>query len=147
MKRKPLCSIKHFKRMISSFKKISREQVDRNEYLLKHHFQELDEFFNEPLNNEITNDSVFNIMLEALTDKFKQNPYKTKSGFDWVYQTDGFILNNYKFWVSYTIQDKLGQRIKKEELTDKYIVFKIHMQVDNHRKRRISNWSVPIVWH
>jgi len=144
MNRKPICSIKHFQRMIQSFKKISREQVDRNEYLTKHHFEQLNEFFNEPLNPEFTNDSVFHIMLEALYEKFKQNPYKTKSGFDWVYPTDGFILKNYKFWVSYTVQDNLGQRIKKEHLNDKFVVFKIHMQVDNHRKRRICSWSVPI---
>lgn len=137
--------------MISSFKKISREQVDRNEYLLKHHFEQLDEFFNEPLNNEITNNSVFHLMLDALCEKFKQNPYKTKSGFDWVYQTDGFILNNYKFWVSYTIEDDNGLRVKKPkeitknyELDGKFIVFKIHMQVDNHRKRRICRWCIPL---
>lgn len=133
--------------MILSFKKISREQVDRNEHLLTHHFEQLDEFFNEPLNNDYSDKSVFHLLLDALTHRFKQNPYKTKSGFDWVYQTDGFVLDNYKFWVSYTIQDDLGQRIKKYELNDKIIVFKIHMQVDNHKKRRICAWSIPITWH
>jgi len=143
MNRKPICSIKHFQRMIQSFKKISREQVNRNEHLLKHHFEQLDDFFNEPLNPEFANYSGFHIMLEALCEKFKQNPYKTKSGFDLTYRNN-IISKNYKFWVSYTIQDNLGQRIKKEYLNDKFIIFKIHMQVDNHKKIRISSWSIPI---
>lgn len=145
MKRKPICSNKHFKRLLESFNKISTAQVDRNEHLIKHHYDMLNDFFNHPIT--IQSDSVFELMLLTLNEKFKQNPYKTKSGYDWVYPTDGFILDNYKFWVSYTIEDENGCRIKKDSFKDKFIVFKIHMQVDNHKKRRISKWSVPITWH
>jgi hypothetical protein len=144
MEKKPICGIKHFERMIHSYKKISREQIDRNEHLKKHHFYYLDKFFNEPY---VNNDSVFHILLKALLNKFKQNPYKIKSGFDWVYQTDGFVLNNYKFWVSYTVEDNFRQSEDNNKLSDKSLVFKIHMQVDNHRKKKISSWSIPITWN
>ena len=136
MATKPICSIKHFKRMLNSFRKIALKQINNNPNSSKSFsdcYAVLDEGAEEK--------SPLDYLCDKLLLRFKMNPLKTHSCFcksvDWNYN---------KLWASYTVEDEDKRRIKDRNFTNKNLVFKVYVKIDVHGKRRIARWTVPITW-
>lgn len=81
----------------------------------------------------------FQNILDILLKNFKSNPRKTKSALKYKVSSD---FNN-SFYVSYTFEDENGER----SITPKFIIFRIYVSVDYHRKKRLVKWSIPIDWN
>ena len=124
---KPICSNKTFERMAKSFKKYANKQMEKNPYYVLEIFRAGGKSFD---------DSAFNYQVNKLIKRFKSSPYKTKSGYRVEY-------NEVRFWVSYTVEDN-GVRYFGRDFGDKMLAFKVHMQIGNHRKKRIACWKVQL---
>ena len=134
---KRICSDKHFSRLLRSFRKIIIRQIDDNICLNK----------NKELLNLIYSyfdSNAIECNSELLERKFRKNPHKTHSCID---DTIMHPLIN-KFWLSYTVEDSNHKRCKKtDDFNNKFLVFKLYLQVGNYRKKRIARWIVPMEWH
>lgn len=137
--KKPICSIKHFNRLIKKFKKNVYlnfsikfiEDESKLDVIMSNAFGRYDEL----------NSNDFNYYTEALLETFKRNPFKTHSCFKFdVDHVDS------KMWVSYTVEDVNKKRVK--DITNNcFLVFKIYVKTENYRKKRVYRWSVPMTWH
>lgn len=131
---KPICSIKHFKRMLISFRKIALNQINNNTKSSKSFYDCYAVYISEE-------DNPLDYLCSKLLLRFKMNSFKTHSCFckcvDWNYN---------KLWVSYTVEDENKQRIKDKNFINKNLVFKIYVKIDVHRKKRIARWIVPMTW-
>lgn len=123
---KPICSNKTFEGMAKSFKKYANKQMEKNSYYVVKYFRA----------GEWFDDSAFDYQVNKLIKRFKSNPYKTKSGYRVEY-------NEVRFWVSYTVEDN-GIRYFGRDFRNKVLAFKVHMQIGNHRKKRIACWKVQL---
>jgi hypothetical protein len=135
MTHKPICSIKHFERLLKSFEKIAYNQYENNNHITRSDAN-IDDYL-ENLTYGLKPRSV------QILNKFKHNQYKTHSCF----KDKSVRVNNVTFWVSYTVEDQKGKRVRGKDFTNTNMVFKVFIQVDNHRKKRIIRWIVPMTWH
>lgn len=136
----PICSNKHFERLLISFGKIAEKQMGNNR-----HIERNAKLFSEFLDGKPQefSPSPFDYLRHDLLNKFKRNPYKTHSCLDDVM----FSEINHKFWISYTVEDENKQRTRTKNFSGKFLVFKVYLRIGNYRKNRIVRWSIPITWH
>ena len=123
----PVCSINHFKKLLKKFKSISYRVIE--DHNKSRYYNLFSKFI-------VSND--FENILDNLLKNFKSNPRKTKSALKYTISSD---FNN-SFYVSYTFEDENGKR----SMIPKFIVFRVYVSVDYHRKKRLVKWSIPITW-
>ena len=132
--RQAICSIDHFKRLQKFFRKITYKQISQPPKFQEQKLKQL------VLYNFWESD------LSALDAKllkgFKNNPYKTKSGF-----SETILSKHYEksiiWYVSYTVE-KNSRRTAVSE--DTYLVYKIYMKVGNGQKHRVVRCKVKMDW-
>lgn len=137
MNRSPICSNKHFSRLIKNFKRIATAQLKQNPKLKSK--QDLVWL----LANDCMVVTPLDTMLQKLEFTYKRSPFKSHSKFS---ESIIFYESN-RFDVSYTIEnDSKNRLIGKQDYINANIVFKIHMVLGSSKKVCVARWSVKVDW-
>jgi hypothetical protein len=155
-----ICSIPHFERLCKSFSKKFFENVVENKHQNKLFDRYHDSFFNFYYGYPDDIDGKFFRLIHQLIGSFKRNSYKTKSGFvigdlfnivkdsQDSSEVPSIDFHEVKIWISYTIENKFGFRVKtNSNFEDNFLVFRVFIKIDNHRKKRIYKWGVKTDWY
>lgn len=134
---KPICSNKHFERLLKSFRKIAINQINNNHYLSIDEINVLNTLFNRPVL-----EPTFDFLSKEILNRFKKNPRKSHSCYDDVLYHK--LVN--KIWVSYTLVN-LTTKQRQNHYINAGIVFKIYIKLGQKRKKRVVRWIIPIDWH
>jgi hypothetical protein len=142
----PVCSIKHFEKLLKQFFKMANKQIVANIVYEETTYQpksgtylSLTEYLssNFIFNTEILKAALF----ESLLPRFKADRFKTKSEFT-------IKFDEARFFVSYTVEDSNHNRMymsdENYDMIDKFIIFRVYCQYS--QKRLLAKWSVPITW-
>ena len=127
--RKRICSDKHFKSLLKSFKSMAEKQILANKHL-KHK------------GDSYLNFRLYSGTLSSILRKFAANPYKTCIGFK-KHVPD--TLNN--IWYTYTLErDKRRLKGLNDVKNGDKIVFRYYVKDGQYRKKLYARWSVEVTW-
>jgi hypothetical protein len=141
----PICSIKHFEKLLRQFEKMANKQIVANIVHEETYQPKAGTYLSLPeylSSKETFNTDVLHIALfDSLLPRFKADKFKTKSEFKISY-------GETRFFVSYTVEDSNHNRMfmsdENYDIIDKFIVFRVYCQYS--QKRLLARWSIPITW-
>jgi len=108
-----------------------KKHLEKNPFYIKHYKDQI-------------NENVMFVLIEyikwELKCSYKKNPYKYRSYFRMK------INNDYSIYLGYNFLN-WNKKMVKNSIDYSFLEFKLFIKHDNHRKKRLSRWSVELDKH